>query len=51
MLQITQVELDGEIDEEENDAAYFELVEYVRVAAQLCYEELTDIRNTKSETK
>ena len=51
MLQITQVELDGEIDEEENDVAYFELVEYVRVAAQLCYEELTDIRNTKSETK
>ncbi len=51
MLQITQAGLDGESDDEENDSAYSELVEYLRVAAQLCYEELADIRNTKSEQK
>jgi hypothetical protein len=51
MLQITQAGLDEESDEEENDSAYVELVEYLRVAAQLCYEELADIRNIKSEPK
>jgi len=51
MLQITQAGLDEESDDEENDSAFAELVEYVRVAAQLCYEELADIRNTKSESK
>jgi len=51
MLQITRAGLDEESDEEENEAAYVELVEYLRVAAQLCYEELADIRNAKSESK
>jgi uncharacterized protein YgfB (UPF0149 family) len=51
MLQITRAGLDEESDEEENDSAYVELVEYLRVSAQLCYEELADIRNTKSEPK
>ncbi len=51
ILQITRAGLDGDSDEDENDSAYFQLVEYLRVAAQLCYEELADIRNPKSETK
>jgi len=51
MLQMTRAGLDEESDEEENDSAYVELVEYLRVAAQLCYEELADIRNTRSESK
>ena len=49
MLQITRAGLDEESDEEENESAYVELVEYLRVAAQLCYEELADIRNPKSD--
>ena len=51
MLQITRAGLDEESDEEENESAYVELVEYLRVTAQLCYEELADIRNTKSDSK
>jgi len=51
MLQITRAGLDEESDQEENESAYVELVEYLRVAAQLCYEELADIRNPKSDTK
>ena len=51
MLQITRAGLDEESDEEENESAYGELVEYLRVAAQLSYEDLADIRNHKSESK
>jgi yecA family protein len=51
MLQITRAGLDEESDQEENEAAFVELVEYLRVAAQLCYEELADIRNIKSDSK
>ena len=51
MLHITQAGLDEESDEEENESAYVELVEYLRFAAQLCYEELADIRNANSESK
>ena len=51
MLQITRVGLDDESDEEDNESAYVELVEYVRVAAQLCYEELADVRYSTSESK
>ena len=35
MLQITRAALDEEVDAEENEAAYVELVEYLRVAAQI----------------
>jgi len=45
MLQITRAEIDDATDEETNEAAYAELVEYLRVAAQLTYEELSDIRH------
>lgn len=45
ILQITRAEIDDETDEETNEAAYVELVEYLRVAAQLAYEELAEIRH------
>ncbi len=46
MLEITRASFDDEEDEETNESAYSELVEYVRVAAQLAYEELSDFRNS-----
>jgi len=49
MLQITRAVVGEESDDEANEAAYAELVEYIRVAAQLAYEELSDIRHTKEE--
>ena len=50
MLQITRAEFDDTVDEETNEAAYFELVEYLRVAAQLAYEELSEIRQGASSS-
>ena len=47
MLQITRAALDEESDDETNEAAYAEIVEYIRVAAQLAYEELSDIRHAE----
>ena len=47
MLQITRAAVDAESDDETNEAAYAEIVEYVRVAAQLAYEELSDIRHAE----
>jgi uncharacterized protein YgfB (UPF0149 family) len=44
LLQITRAEVDGATDNETNEAAYAELVEYLRVAAQLTYEELSEFR-------
>jgi yecA family protein len=44
MLQITRAATDDESDAESDEEAYFELVEYVRVAAQLAFEELADLR-------
>jgi yecA family protein len=46
MLQITRAEVDDATDEETNEAAYAELAEYLRVAAQLTYEELSEIRHS-----
>jgi len=51
LLQITRAGLDSSTDDEENESAYVELVEYLRVVSQLCYEELADIRNAKSDAK
>ena len=45
MLEITRADFDDEDDEETNEAAYVELVEYLRVAAQLAYEELSEVRH------
>ena len=49
MLQITRASVDEESDAESNEAAYAEIVEYMRVAAQLAYEELADLRHTENE--
>lgn len=45
MLQITRAAADGGSDTEEDEAAYIELVEYLRVAVQLVYEDLADLRS------
>jgi yecA family protein len=49
MLQITRATIgdedDDEDDDENNENAITELVEYLRVAAQLTYEELADFRS------
>ena len=44
MLEITRATADEETDEESNEDAYVELVEYIRVAAQLAFEELAGFR-------
>lgn len=49
MLQITRASADEDDDTESDDSAYTELVEYVRVAAQLVYEELADLRQPTRE--
>jgi len=49
LLQITRAAVDEDCDEESDEAAYTELVEYVRVAAQLAYEELSDLRRPAGE--
>ncbi len=49
MLQITRASVDAESDAETNEAAYAEIVEYMRVAAQLAYEELADLRHAEDE--
>jgi yecA family protein len=49
MLQITRAVADEDTDDETNDGAYVELVEYLRVAAQLTYEELAEFRKPGGE--
>jgi len=44
MLEITRASFDEGEDEEGSESSYTELVEYVRVAAQLAYEELAEFR-------
>lgn len=44
MLQITRAVADEDTDDEADEVAYVELVEYLRVAAQLTYEELAEFR-------
>ena len=44
MLHITRATAAEDEDAEEEEKAFAELVEYLRVAAQLTYEELGDIR-------
>ena len=46
MLEITRAGVDEDGDDETNETAYAELVEYLRVAAQLTYEELAEFRDT-----
>jgi yecA family protein len=49
MLQITRATVDEDSDDEANEAAYAEIHEYLRVAAQLAYEELSDLRHTETQ--
>ncbi|MDH3439505.1 MAG: UPF0149 family protein [Gammaproteobacteria bacterium] len=48
MLQITRA-MAGDDDAEDEESAYVELVEYLRVAAQLTYEELADFRSPEED--
>jgi uncharacterized protein YgfB (UPF0149 family) len=45
MLQITRATIGDDGDDEGDESAIIELVEYLRVAAQLAYEELADFRS------
>lgn len=45
MLEITRAAADEHGDTDTDEEAYAELVEYLRVAAQLTYEELVEFRN------
>lgn len=45
MLQITRAASGDDEDEEAEESAYAELVEYLRVATQLAYEELAEFRS------
>jgi yecA family protein len=49
ILQITRAVADGDSDEDADDEAYVELVEYLRVAAQLTFEELAEFRRPAGE--
>ena len=49
MLQLTRADVGEDSDDETNEAAYAEIVEYVRVAVQLTYEELADLRSRPGE--
>ena len=48
MLEITRATAGDEADDEGNDNAFANLVEYLRVAAQLTYEELAEFRGPAS---
>ena len=50
MLQLTRAEVDEDSEDETNEAAYAEIVEYVRVAVQLTYEELADLRGQSGDS-
>jgi uncharacterized protein YgfB (UPF0149 family) len=44
LLEITRATVDDEADDESSANAYSDLMEYLRVAAQLTYEELAAFR-------
>ena len=49
-LEITRADVDGEQDDEANESAYAELVEFVRVGVQLLFEELAGARHAATST-
>lgn len=49
MLQMTRAALSPDAADEEDERAFVELVEYLRVAAQLAYEELAEFRDPSAE--
>lgn len=48
MLEITRASVDDEADDEVTEVAFAEVYEYLRVAAQLVYEELAEFRQPTS---
>ena len=46
MLEITRADVDEDDDEESTEVAFAEVQEYLRVAAQLVYEELAEFRES-----
>jgi len=50
MLQITRATVEHDSDDEDAEEAYTELVEYVRVAVQLAYEDLAGFRRQSDES-
>lgn len=50
LLEISRAEADDNADDESNEAAFAEVLEYLRVAAQLVYEELAEFRQPASVT-
>jgi yecA family protein len=49
-IEITRAGVDAEQDEESNESAYAELVEFVRVGVQLLFEELAGARRPTTST-
>jgi uncharacterized protein YgfB (UPF0149 family) len=49
LLEITRAVMDDDAGSEENEVAYAELFEYLRVAAQLAYEQLADLREPSED--
>jgi|TARA_B100000809_G_C15102614_1_gene517515 hypothetical protein len=50
-LEITRATVNEEADEEDNESAFEEVMEYIRVSVQLVYEELADFRDDAIEKK
>ena len=48
LLEITRASVDEEADEQGTENAFADLVEYLRIAAQLAYEELAEFREPAS---
>ena len=51
LLEITRASVGEAETQEDNERAYAEIVEYVRVAAQLAFEELADLREPHSAVR
>ncbi len=45
MLEMTRASVDDDVNEDINDEALMELIEYLRIAAQLVFEELAELRH------
>ena len=50
LVELTRAVADDDEDSEENAAAMTEIVEYLRVAAQLVYEELAELREPTADS-
>jgi len=50
LIEISRAGVDGEAEDEANESAYAELVEFVRVGVQLLYEELAQARGPAAPT-